>query len=456
MSKPSGLKIFVVEDDEWYREFIGYILSLNPDHEVKKFDSGKELIKHLHENPDVVTIDYLLPDMDGVSLVKQVKSFNPDIEAIVISEQDKVNTAVELLKLGIYDYIVKSDDIREKLLNVVGNIGKSKSLKTRILNLEEEVHQKYSFRNTIIGNSQPIQKTFGLLEKASLTDITVLITGETGTGKEIVAKAIHYNSKRKEGQLVTVNMGAIPRELAESELFGHEKGAFTGAIASRPGKFEMADKGTIFLDEIGEMDISLQVKLLRVLQEKEFQRVGGSKLITVNCRVIAATNKNLIDEVRKGTFREDLYYRLYGLPIELPPLRNRGNDIILLALHFLALFCKENQLEKKTLSSDAQQKLMSYPFPGNVRELKSVVELSAIMSNTSVIQPEDISLHEVHSLSGITGVEKTLEEYMRQIIKFYLKKYNDNVLLVAQKLDVGKSTIYKMIKEHKDFFETQD
>jgi two-component system response regulator AtoC len=453
MIKPEGLRIYVVEDDEWYREFIGYILSLNPDYEVKKFETGKDLLRHLNEVPDVVTVDYLLPDIDGLSLIKQIKEFNPDIETLVISQQDKVGTAVELLKLGIYDYLVKSDDIKEKLLNVLSNIGKNKNLKTRINRLEEEVKKKYSFQNSLIGKSDALKKVFSLIEKAMETDIPVLLSGETGTGKEIVAKAIHYNSKRKAEPLITVNMAAIPKDLAESELFGHEKGAFTGAVSARAGKFELADKGTIFLDEIGEMDINIQAKLLRVLQEKEFVRVGGSKPIQSNCRIITATNKNLLEAVRKGSFREDLYYRIYGLPLELPPLRFRENDIILLAVHFVEQFCKDNNLAPKTLSAGARRKLLNHSFPGNVRELKSVVELSAVMASGQEINEDDVSLNDQHSISSLLEKEKTMDQYMHEILKFYLKQYNDNVQLVSQKLDLGKSTIYKIIKENKAFFD---
>ena len=455
-SKSGQFRIFAVEDDNWYRDFIGHILSLNPDFEVKKFESGKELLKHLHENPDVVTIDYMLPDTDGAALIKQVKEFNPDIETIVISEQDKVGTVVELFKLGIYDYLLKTGDIKEKLLNVINNIRKNKKLKTRLSNLEAEVKHKYLFQNIIIGQSEAIQHVFSLLEKAVGNNITVLINGETGTGKELVAKAIHYNSKRKSGPLVTINMSAIPKDIAESELFGHEKGSFTGANELRIGKFEQANGGTVFLDEIGEMDITLQAKLLRVLQEKELTRVGGNKAIVSDCRVIVATNKNLLDEVKKGNFREDLYYRIFGLPIELPPLRTRDNDIILLAKYFIDAFCVENNLDEKKLSVPAQEKLLKYPFPGNVRELKSMVELATVMSEGDIISANDIIIKEATTLTSMLENERSMDAYIMQILKHYLKKYNSDIILVAEKLKMGKSTIYRMIKEHKEYFELQE
>ncbi len=456
MDKSVPFKIFVVEDDEWYREFIAYVLSLNPDYEVRKFSSGKEMLGRLHENPDAITIDYFLPDTDGTALIKQIREFDPDIETLVISEQNQVDTAVGLLKLGIYDYIVKTKDIKEKLLTVVNNIRKNQKLKTRINTLEQEVKRHYSFQNIIVGQSEAIRRIFSMLEKAIETNITVLVSGETGTGKELIAKAIHYNSKRKSEPLVAVNMSAIPKELAESELFGHEKGAFTGAIASRPGKFEMADKGTIFLDEIGEMDLNLQAKLLRVLQEKEFVRVGGDKTIKTNCRVIAATNKNLVDEVKKGNFREDLYYRIYGLPIHLPPLRERGHDLLILAKFFSENFCKENSVSPKQFAPDAQEKLLGYSFPGNIRELKSVVELASVMSDNGTIAAKDIVFHGKGEMDGLLEREKTMDDYIRHILKFYLKKYDENVLTVAQKLNMGKSTIYRILKDNRDYFETAD
>lgn len=452
MHKQDSFKIFVVEDDEWFREFIGHILSLNPDYEVKKFETGKQLLKALHEHPHVVTIDYMLPDTDGSALIKEIKEFDPDIETIVISEQDNIDTAVELLKSGVYDYIVKTKDIREKLMNVVNNIRKNAHLRKRISSLEEEVSHKYDFQKSIIGQSKALQKVFHLIEKAIETNITVLINGETGTGKELVAKAIHYNSKRKKAPFVAVNMSAVPKDLAESELFGHEKGSFTGASGTHAGKFEQANGGTIFLDEIGELDLNLQAKLLRVLQEKEFARVGGTKNITVDCRVIAATNKNLLEEVKKGTFREDLYYRLYGLPIELPPLRERENDLLLLAKFFIEQFCKENNLGQKKLDTEAQEKLRAHPFPGNIRELKSVVELATVMADGDTIFAKDVILHANTGIAGMMDSEKTMDEYIHQILKFYLKKYNDNVVLVAQKLGMGKSTIYRILKENQEYF----
>jgi DNA-binding NtrC family response regulator len=291
-----------------------------------------------------------------------------------------------------------------------------------------------------------MERVFAMIEKASKTNITVSITGETGSGKELVAKAIHFNSERHALPFVAVNVAAIPKELLESELFGHEKGSFTGAVTRRIGKFEEADKGTLFLDEIGELDINLQAKLLRAVQEREITRVGANSVLPINVRIIVATHKNLLEEVKNKTFREDLYYRLIGLPIMLPPLRERGNDISILAKNFVDAFCKENKINRKSLSPEAQQKLIAYPFPGNVRELKSIMELAVVMSDEENILPEHITLNSSTSINDLLNRETTLKEFESQIIQHYLDKYNKDVLLVARKLDIGKSTIYRMIQ----------
>lgn len=385
-------KIFVVEDDEWYNRLLVHNLSMNPDYEIESFTSGKECLNNLHKDPDVVTLDYRLPDMKGLEILKQIKSENEEIQVILISEQDEIEVVVELLKYGAYDYIVKSKDIRERLLNTVNNIRKGERLKREIVTLRSEVKKKYNFENTIIGNSPATKKIFSLIEKATRTNISVMVTGETGTGKELVAKAIHYNSQRANKPFIAVNMAAIPKDLTESELFGHEKGAFTGANIRRIGKFEEANGGTLFLDEIAEMDISLQAKLLRALQEKEIVRIGSNKSIKTDSRIIVATNQNLQDAVLKGNFRQDLYYRLFGLSIELPALRNRGNDIITLSKHFIKEFCTENKLPVKSLTTSAVGKLRSYSFPGNIRELKSVIELAITLSDNEEITDESIVL----------------------------------------------------------------
>ena len=440
-------KIFVVEDDEWYNRLLVHNLSLNPDYEIQSFTTGKSCLDQLHQQPDVVTLDYRLPDMKGLEVLKQIKEINEDVQVILISEQEDIEVVVDLLKHGAYDYIVKSKDIRERLLNTVNNIRKEAQLKDEIKTLRKEVKKKYSYQNTIVGNSPATQKIYDLIEKATRTNVTVSISGETGTGKELVAKAIHYNSTRAKQPFVAVNMAAIPTELIESELFGHEKGAFTGAAARRIGKFEEANSGTLFLDEIAEMDISLQAKLLRALQEKEIIRIGSNKPVKIDCRIIIATNKNLLDEVKKGNFRQDLYYRFYGLPIDLPPLRERGNDIILLAKSFITNFCKENKLEAKTLTAEASKKLLAYPFPGNVRELKSVIELAVTLADDGEIDAGNLLLNDSTDLESLFAENMTLREYNLRLVKRLLDKYDNKPKVVAEKLDIGVATIYRMLKE---------
>lgn len=444
--KNTPFKIFILDDDVWYSELLEYHLSLNPDYELTKYHSAKDCLSNLYQRPNVITLDYSLPDKNGDEVLKKIREQSPDTQVIIISGQKDVATAVDLLKKGAYDYIVKDEETPERLWNTINKIRENVSLRNEIDQLREEIGQKYDFSNFIIGNSDAMKRVFTMMDKAAKTSITVSVNGETGTGKELVAKAIHYNSPKKKMPYVAVNVAAIPRELIESELFGHEKGAFTGAVSRRLGKFEEANKGTIFLDEIGELDISLQAKLLRVLQEKEITRVGGNSVVPVDARIIVATHKNLAEEVKKGTFREDLYYRLLGLPIHLPPLRDRGSDILVLAKSFIDAFTKENAMGRKTLSAAAQQKLLSHSYPGNVRELKAVVELAAVMADDSVIQAEDINLTASNMEKDFLATERSLREYTTEIIQRFLNKYDNNVLLVAEKLDIGKSTIYRMIQ----------
>ncbi len=447
MYQQEPIKIFVVEDDPSYIKFLKYVLSLNPDFEVKVFATGEECVKNLHEHPAIITLDYTLPDLSGEAVLAEIKNRIPDTHVIIISAQEKIGTAVSLLKQGAYDYIIKDEETKDRLLNSINNARKNVSLIKEIDYLKKEISEKYEFGKSIIGTSNAIQKVFSMLEKAVKTNITVSITGETGTGKELVAKAIHYNSQRKNKSLVAVNIAAIPKELLESELFGHEKGAFTGAATRRIGKFEEAEGGTIFLDEIGEMDMSLQAKLLRVLQEKEITRIGGNSIIKLDVRIIAATHRDLAEEVKKGNFREDLYYRLLGLPVHLPPLRDRGRDIIIIAKHILSAFAKENNLGSLRISKEAQEKMLKYHFPGNVRELKSIIELAAVMTNDDEIKEDDINFNSIAKEDNIIFEEMTLRNYTFKIIRHFLKKYDDNVLLAAKKLDIGKSTIYRYLKE---------
>lgn len=445
-SKKHNTRIFVVEDDPMYQRMVKYVMELNPDHEVHIFSTGQECLQQLSKQPDIVSLDFTLPDMTGEEVLKKIKAFNQDIGVIILSGQQDISTAVKLLKEGAYDYITKDSETKERLLNALNHIKNHIQLKEEVDTLKAELNEKYEFSKSIIGNSKPMQLVFRLMEKAVKTNINVSITGETGTGKEVVAKAVHHNSGRKKGPFMAVNMSAIPRELMESELFGYEKGAFTGAVARKKGQFELADGGSLFLDEIAELEMSMQAKLLRALQEREVVRVGGEKPIPFNARIIIATHRNLAEEVRKGNFREDLYYRLLGLNVSLPPLRDRGNDILLLGKSFLNAFAKQNGLGKMTISKEAKNKLLEYSYPGNVRELKAVMELSAVMAADGVVEPEDIQFNSVRKEAAFLNEELTLEEYKTRIISHFLEKYDNDVLLVADKLQIGKSTIYRMLK----------
>lgn len=439
--------VFIIEDDPIYGEILEYQFALNPNCVVRRFKAGKEALAALDQQPDLITLDYKLPDLSGAEVLKKIIHFNPDLPVVIISGQDDIGTAITLLKDGAYDYIVKNDNTKERIWSVVRNIQEKNDLKQEILELKNQISRKYDFSKSILANSSAMKRVISLIQKAIESNITVSITGETGTGKEVVAKAIHYSSSRKNKPFVAVNITAIPSELIESELFGHEKGAFTGAIMRRIGKFEEAGDGTIFLDEIGEMDINMQSKLLRVIQERELTRVGGSGVIKLNCRIIVASHKDLADEVKKGSFREDLFYRLLGLPIQIPPLRERDNDILLLAKHFVNEYSRENKIPKIVISPEAQNKILKYPWPGNIRELKAVIELACVMTDSYVIEEDHISFNTTGSIDTLLQNEMSLEEYKFKIIKYFLEKYNGDVLTVSRKLDLGKSTIYRLLQE---------
>jgi DNA-binding NtrC family response regulator len=447
MYEKDPVSIFVVEDDIAYSKFLKHVLELNPDFEVEFFTTGRECLNNLHKKPSIITLDYSLPDLSGEGVLNQIREFDPNISVIIISAQEKIRTAVDLLKLGAFDYIAKDQEAKDRILNSINHARNKYSLIREIDHLKKEITGKYEFEKSIVGTSPAIKKVFDLLEKAVKTNIIVSIAGETGTGKELVAKAIHYNSNRKDKPFVAVNVAAIPRDLIESELFGHEKGAFTGSIGRRIGKFEEAEGGSVFLDEIGEMDLSLQAKLLRVLQEREITRIGGNQVIKIDVRIIVATHRNLQEEVKGGRFREDLYFRILGLPILLPPLRERGQDIIFIAKYFLDQFTKDNQLKRFKISSEAQDKLLQYPFPGNVRELKSVIELAAVMAEDTEIKPENINFASILGEDALMLKQMTLQQYLYRIIRSFLNKNDNNVLEVARQLDIGKSSIYRYLKE---------
>lgn len=441
------MRIIIAEDDDWYAKFIEYNVNLRFDWEVTIAQTFQELENVLHNSPEIITLDYNLPDMDGEKALQTIKRVSPSSKIVIISGQNDVKTAMALLSSGATDYIVKDTDTKERMWQSLQSISDQINLEKRVETLEDEIKTKFDTTKNLIGNHPSFNKIHQLIHKANKSAINISISGETGTGKEMVAKAIHYNSPLSSSPFQAVNLSALPHNLIESELFGHEKGAFTGADKRRIGKFEAAKNGTLFLDEIAEIPQDIQVKLLRVLQEREFQRVGSNDSIKLNCRIVTATHKNLLELIEKGDFRQDLYYRLVGLPIHLPALRERGNDILLLSKHFMETFSKENKVKAPSLSEDARQKLLNHVYPGNVRELKSVIDLACVLCENNIIKPQDITFQSSGSLENLLNANLSLKEINERIIRDRLQKTNNNIKVVATELGIGKSTIYRMLKE---------
>lgn len=383
------VKVFMVEDDAFFGKAIQFALEKEEDFDVSVYTNGADLVKALTGNPDMVIIDYNLPDMNGLEILQRVKAYNQNIIPIILSGQREVEVVVKAYKMGAKDYILKDANAHVELVNSVTTLSANVKLQRQVERLQEQILDRRKY-DKIIGESKSLLNVLKLIQKVEKSNMLVMINGQNGTGKEGIASAIHYNSPRAKQPYVTVNMASIPLDLAESELFGHEKGAFTGADNRRIGKFEEAHGGSIFLDEIGEMDLALQAKLLRVLQENVIVRVGSNRDIPIDVRVIAATNRNLGQMAKEGKFREDLFYRLQGFLIKLPPLCERGNDILLLANSFMNKFAADNGLGKKSLSKEVKELLLQHPWPGNVRELKATIERAALMSDGEVILPEDI------------------------------------------------------------------
>lgn len=392
-------RIFVVDDDRHYARMLSYRLDKNANYHVKVFNSGEEVLKSLDEKPDLMLLDIMMPGIDGVEVLRQTITRHPEIPVIMVSAQGVIDTAVEAMKIGAYDYITKGQDDLVKLDSIVRNVLEKVSLEREVETLRTEVSEKYQVGG-MIGESPAIQHVFRMIDKATRGDLTVAIQGESGTGKELVAKAIHYASGRKRGPFVVVNCAAIPRDLMESEFFGHEKGSFTGAHARKIGKFEQADGGTIFLDEIGELDLDLQAKLLRALQEGEITRVGGSETIDFSARVISATNKDVVKMIHEHKFREDLYYRLFQFPVPLPPLRERGQDLLLLSNYFFREYTKSHpEFKGKKLSTEARRAIANHTWPGNIRELKSAIERAILLSDSAEVSAADLMISDLTNIS---------------------------------------------------------
>ena len=380
--------VLIVDDERNYLLVLEALLS-EEGYQVITAEGGRKGLECIEENDlDVVITDMKMPGMDGMELMSRIQLRQPDLPVIMMTAFGSVEKAVEAMRKGAFDYILKPFK-NEELKLTIGKAINHYHLIRQNRQLTRELQGKYHFGN-IIGKSAQMQRIFELIEKVAPTKATVLITGDSGTGKELIARAIHYNSPRKDQPFISVNCGALPETLLESELFGHEKGAFSGAVSQRKGRFELADEGTLFLDEISEMSPPLQVKLLRVLQEMEFERVGGSHTLKVDVRVVAASNRNLKEDAANGIFRSDLYYRLNVVHVYLPPLRERKDDLYLLVRHFLTKYAKENQQELMSISSGAIERILDYPWPGNVRELENVIERAIILSDRHEIQVKDL------------------------------------------------------------------
>ena len=382
-------KILVADDEQSMREFLDIMLK-KEGYKVSLASNGEEVAKLVDNDLfDLVLLDIRMPKLDGISALKKIKSNAPETIVIMITAYASADTAIKAMKEGAYDYITKPFKVEEIKL-IIKNALEKKNLQKENILLKQVVRDRFHFGN-IIGQSPKMVALYDLLEKVSPTKTNILITGESGTGKELVAKAMHYNSPRKEKPFVTLNCGAIPESLIESELFGHMKGAFTDAIATKKGLFEVADEGTIFLDEISELPLLMQVKLLRVLQDREFKRVGGTEDIRVDVRIIAATNKDLEEAVKEKRFREDLFYRLNVIQIKLPPLRDRKEDIQPLANHFLKKYSQELSKAISKISPEALQILLNYEYPGNVRELQNIIERAVALEGSEELTPHNLS-----------------------------------------------------------------
>ena len=449
-------KILIAEDDDLNRDNLTELLTMEG-YEVKAVENGKEAMAAFVEDKyDLVITDLKMPEGDGLELLKFVKDMNPDNIVIMMTGFGTVDSAVEAMKYGAFDYITKpmKDDLVKLTVSRALSFA---SLQEENVTLRDNLREKYDF-GKMLGYSECIKTIFDTIEKVAKSDSTVIIYGESGTGKELVARAIHFNSDRKNFPLIPVNCGAIPEELLESELFGHEKGAFTGAIRNRLGRFELAQGGTIFLDEIGDMSPSLQVKLLRVIQEKQFERIGGVKTINADVRIIAATNQDLELAVAEKRFREDLYYRINVIPIHLPALRERGPDIAILANHFLQKFAQTKKKDVSSISPEAIACLLHYPWPGNVRELENLIEMLVVLKDGNEIVLEDLPLKirqfkkEAQSIGSIQipedGIDfnELVNQFEKDILLNALEKSSGVKNRAAKLLNLNRTTLVEKLK----------
>lgn len=442
------MKILIAEDDNFYSRYLEYVIKLTGNHIVEKCSDSKGLFKAIDSETSVLLLDYNLDEQSGDYTFKRVKKEYPNTEVVIVSGQKDIEIALQLLEHGAFEYIVKNDEAKKRIIYTLNKLSKQSELKKQVDNLQKEVSKKYAFQKMLISNDSSFEVVYQLIQKASKSNINVSIYGKTGTGKELVAKCVHYNSDRNKEPFIAVNLSSLSESLIESELFGYEKGAFTGAHERRVGWIEKANGGTLFLDEISEVSLAIQVKLLRVIQEREIMRIGSSTPIPINCRIICASNKLLSKEVANGNFRQDLYYRIIGLPIELPELRHRGNDMIVLAKYFADEYSKLNNTSSYIFSDSALIKLKKYSFPGNVRELKSIVDLACVLCDDNLIDAEHIVYDQGNTELSFIDSDLTLKDITDNIIHAMLARHNNNVRLVARKLQIGKSTIYRLLQDN--------
>ena len=446
MVNDKPVKIFVIEDDPSYVKFMLYTLNLNPDHEVKEFQSGRDFLDCIHEKPDLITLDYSLPDISGEDLMCKIKDFDPSIPVIVISAQEKVGTAVKLLKLGAYDYLSKPFKPEEILL-LIQRIEELVQIRQENKRLNAEIKKNYDF-SSYVGDFESNSELFNLLKIAAGAEAAVLITGETGTGKELLTNIIHYNSMRSKQPLIKVSCAILSRDLFESELFGHVKGAFTGADTEKQGRFELASGGTLYLDDIDDIPLDLQVKLLRALEQREIERVGSSKSIPVDIRLIASTKKDLRKMVDEGKFREDLYYRLNVVNIRIPVLDRRREDIPLLVAHFLERQRSRIALRPPRMTAEAMEALRRHSWPGNVRELEHAVERAVLLAESEWIEPADLAVRKPTSESASELEQMTLDEAEAYLIRRAFDRNAGNVSQAAAELGLSRSALYRRIQRH--------
>lgn len=445
--------ILVVDDDRNINKLISDTLKLEKIYKVTPVLNGEACLKYLREYiPDLILLDIQMPGIDGIETLKRIKEYDPRITVVMMSAHGSIEKAVKSMKLGAYDFIPKPFD-RDRLRITVKNALMTSSLQQQVSELRNELKQKYKFEN-IVGQSGAMKEVFKAVEKVVDSSVTVLIQGESGTGKELIARAIHYHGKtRADKPFVAVNCTALPESLLESELFGHEKGSFTGAQGRRLGKFEQANTGTIFLDEIGLMSPSTQAKVLRVIQEREFERVGGSELIKVDVRIISATNRDLEEAMKTNEFREDLYYRLSVFPIKLPPLREKKEDIPLLAAFFLNKYSENENKKIEGISPDALELLMAYNWPGNVRELENAIERAIVLASTNEINARDLppavsSIGEKKIYESDNTLSNWIEKLEQEALTQALLENEGNISKTAKKLGIGRATIYRKAKKY--------